>query len=256
MKKIICIAVLGIIVSAYGDLHAEHIPTPGRGAMEFQSRTALLMHLENANPVLELQGWFQGSPYQFRYRSVTAGGYYRIHRNLKVGAFYRWQQGARHDDDWIDLNPGWAWVDSRSRSEHLFIADVSPRFQLRFLPGENWVLMLKARYRYNSFNSQHALILRPGLTYYLLLNREPLLNFSINYGLYFPLNFGSTLIYEHSPYINVLYHVSPTVKLELNGTFRSVVWSSSQDAVDDAFSYEVTDRTFLVGLGVLFSYTR
>ena len=154
---------------------------------------------------------------------MRAGAYYRLHSNLKAGVFYTLQRGARHDDDWIDLDPGWEWLDTRGRTEHVLALDVSPRFQLSFLPGRNWVLMLKTRYRYDTHGSEHTLILRPGLTYFLLVDRNPVLNLSFNYGLYFPLNFGSTLIYGHAPYVTVLWHIGPSVKLELSGTYRSVV---------------------------------
>jgi hypothetical protein len=83
--------------------------------------------------------------------------------------------------------------------------------------------------------------------------RNPLLNLSLNYGLYFPLNFGSTLIYEHAPYVTVLRHVGPPVKLELSGTCRSLTWSTSDDAAADGFDYQIADRRFVLGAGILFT---
>lgn len=80
---------------------------------------------------------WEDEPTQFRYRSLTAGSYYRLSKHIKVGAFYRLQMGALHDDDWVFIDPGWNWDDTRGRFEHLFILDFSPRFQLNFLPGRN-----------------------------------------------------------------------------------------------------------------------
>jgi len=230
---------------------AEHIPVAPAGVVEYQGRTALLVDTRLFDPLIELTGSFEGPEHTFGYRALTVGSYFRPHKNLKVGLFYRLQAGARHDDDWIDLDPGWEWQDTRDRLEHVLIADASPRVQLGFLPGRNWVATLKGRYLLNTFNLQQAILLRPGLTYFLLVDREPLLNFSFNYGLYFPLNFGSTVIYEQAPYLSVLYHLSPNLKLEATGSYKSVVWSSSQDSIEAGDSYQVTYKAFTVGFGLL-----
>jgi hypothetical protein len=231
---------------------ADHIPVPPSGAFEIEGSTSILLDTPRFDPLLEAVGRLEAEEdFQLGYRALTVGSYYRLQRNLKVGLFYRLQSGARHDDDWIDLAPGWAWLDTRDRLEHLLIVDVSPRFQLGFLPGRNWVLMIKGRYLLNSYELEQSILVRPGLTYFWMIDREPFLTISFNYGLYFPLNFGSTLIYEQAPYLSVLYHLSPAVKLELTGTYKSVVWSSSADTIANGDSYQVTYRAFGVGLGVL-----
>ena len=147
---------------------------------------------------------------------------------------------------------GWEWIDSRNRTEQVLILDISPRFLLGFLPGRNWVLAVKNRYRYNTFNDQHSLLVRPGLTYFLLRSREPLLNVSLNYGLYIPLNFGETFLYEHGPYLSVLYHLNRSIKLELTGTFKTVIWSTSADSLANWDTYAVPNRSLVLGFGVLF----
>jgi hypothetical protein len=224
---------------------------PPKGVVEIEGRAALLLDTPRFDPLLETIGRFEDQDLQFRYRALTVGSYYRLHRNLKVGLFYRLQAGARHDDDWVETVPGWAWLDTRERLEHLLVVDVSPRFQLDFLPGRNWVLTVKARYLLNSYQLQQSVLLRPGITYFWMIDREPFLNVSFNYGLYFPLNFGDTLIYEQAPYLSVLYHASRNVKLELTGSFQSVVWSSSADTIANGDSYQVKYNAFAVGLGVL-----
>lgn len=250
-KRILVISVIVILATglqAFGD----HIPSQG-GMFEFEGRTSLLLDLGRFDPLIELDGRLEDTELEFRYRSLTAGAYLRLHKNLKVGAFYRVQQGVRHDDDWIEPTVDWwEWVDSTNRSEQVLIADVSPRFLFDFLPGENWVFAVKNRYHYNTYNGQHSLMVRPGLTYYLLRNRDPLLNLSFNYGFYIPLNFGDTFLYEHEPYLSVLYHLNRNIKLELTTAFKTVIWSTSDDSWANGDTYAVPNRSFVVGLGVLF----
>jgi hypothetical protein len=253
MKIRVFLIAAAVIVTAAVATPAEHIPEPSDGFIELESRTSLLLDLGRFDALVELEGRFEDEDLEFRYRSLTAGTYIRLLKNLKAGAFYRVQQGARHDDDWIELSGGgWEWVDSRNRSEHVLILDVSPRFLLDFLPGANWVFAAKNRYQYNTFNGQHSLLVRPGLTYFILRSREPLLNLSLNYGLYIPLNFGETFLYEHGPYLSVLYHLNRNIKLELTGAYRTVIWSSSEDSLVNWDTYAVANRTFVVGFGVLF----
>ena len=231
---------------------AEHIPSAEAGAVELHGRSAVLVDTRSFDGLLELSGRLGASDLELGYRALTVGGYYRPHRNLKVGLFYRLQAGARHDDDWIEVSGGWEWQDTRERIEQVLMVDVSPRVELGFLPGANWVGMLKGRYLINTFNREQSILLRPGLTYFLLVDRRPLFNFSFNYGLYFPLNFGTTLVYEQAPYLSALYHLGEHVKLELTGSYRSVVWSSSRDSLAVGDSYQVRSGSFGVGLGVLF----
>jgi hypothetical protein len=95
---------------------------------------------------------------------------------------------------------------------------------------------------------------RPGLTYFLLIDREPLFNFSFNYYLYFSLNYGDTTIYQHWPQLSVLYHVSPLIKAELTGSYRTTTWSTSEEELEiDGERYTVDYRRFVIGLGLLFA---
>jgi hypothetical protein len=231
---------------------ANHIPTDS-DVIELGSRTALLMDVGRFDPLVELEGRFEDGNLDFGYRSLTAGTYYRLLKNLKVGAFYRIQQGARHDDDWIEPSVGvWEWVDSRARTEQVLILDLTPRFLFDFMPGQNWVFAVKNRYLYNTFNGQQSILVRPGLTYFLMRSREPLLNLSFNYGFYIPVNFGDTFLYEHVPYLAALYHLNRNIKLELTAAYRTVIWSSSEDSLANGDTYTVPDRSLVVGFGVLF----
>jgi hypothetical protein len=66
------------------------------------------------------------------------------------------------------------------------------------------------------------------------------------------LNFGETFLYEHEPYLSVLYHLNRNVKLELTGAYRTVIWSTSDDSWTNGDTYAVPNRSFVVGFGVLF----
>ena len=250
--RVLLIAAIVMVVAAVL-APADHIPVASGGFFEFESRTSLLIDLGRFDPLVELEGRFEDTNLEFRYRSLTAGAYIRILKNLKAGAFYRIQQGVRHDDDWIEPSPDvWEWVDSRNRTEQVLILDITPRFLFDFMPGRNWVFAVKNRYQYNAFNGQHSLLVRPGLTYFLLRSREPVLNLALSYGLYIPLNFGETFLYQHEPYLSVLYHLNRNVKLELTGAYKTVIWSTSDDSWANGDTYAVPNRSLVVGFGVLF----
>jgi len=224
-------------------------PVAPEGTFEGQGRVQVTAELGRLDPMLELQGRLQDPAQEEWFRAATLGAYYRLHRNLKVGAFYRLQWGARHDDDWIGT---WEWWDSGGRLEQVLMLDASPRFLLPFLPGKDWVFQLKSRYLLDTWNLQQSLLVRPELTWFLQVDRRPVLNVSLAYGLYFPLNFGETLVYEHAPYLALLYHVSPSVQLELSGAYRTVIWSTSQAAIDASDPpYQIPFRAWVVGFGLL-----
>jgi hypothetical protein len=112
------------------------------------------------------------------------------------------------------------------------MVDLTPRFALEFLPGRNWVVSLKARYEYNFTNSKQSLLLRPGLTFFWLRDREPFLNVAIQYATYLSLNFGEVPWYRHGPYANLLFHVSENILLDLSVSRQSVYWSESENFLE------------------------
>jgi hypothetical protein len=250
-RNLLWLAVAMLQVTAL--VYADHIPQPPEGGADVENHVRIFLTDGRLTPAAELLGRWDDRG--LGYRSLTLGGYYRASRNVKIGAFYRVQQGVLHDDDWIDLNPGWGWRDTRDRTEHLFLLDFSPRFLLDFLPGRSWVLMLKNRYLYNTFNAQQTLEIRPGITYFLLRGREPFFNFSAQYALYVPLNFGSSFTYERYPYVNVLYHASPIVKADFSAAYRTVTWSTSEDAAESGGAgYSVDSHALVLGLGVILQF--
>lgn len=214
-------------------LHAAHVPSIEETGFEIQTHGRFFYLAGNLSGMFEYIGRFEGADTSFRYQGITLGGYYRLHRNVKVGAFYRLQVNARHDDDWITEGSGWIWEDASRRFEHLGIVDVTPRFQLGFLPGENWVASVKARYDYNFSNAQHTLLLRPGLTYFWVRDRAPLLNISAQYATYLSLNFGDRPWYRHGPYVNLLFHLGERVLIDIGVAKQWIYWSESAEFTAD-----------------------
>lgn len=241
---------------------ASHIPTIPDAVTEFQARVAMFLNTKWFDPMIEVQAKLEGTANELRYRGLTVGSYVRPLPNLKLGLFYRMQAGVRHDDDWIatgDPETPWIWQDTTARIEHELIADISPRFLLPFLPGRDWVLMMKARYTLSSYDLEQTVMLRPTLTWFLMVDREPLLSLALAYGLYFRLDttdLGATVLYQHAPYFEVLWHVAPSVALELTGSWKSVTWGASQDLVDSGEpipdgTFPLTYNASVIGLGVV-----
>ncbi len=245
-----------VLPAVTGLLYADqHVPPRPELPLELETHLRAFWQLGSWEPMVSLDARAEDD-FELFYRSLTLGSYYRVHRNVKIGAFYRLQQGARHDDDWIASSdpPGeFEWDDTNSRFEHLFFADVSPRFLIPQLPGGNWVFMLKNRYFYNTFNQQQWLTVRPGLTWFYIVDREPVINVALNYDFYVPLNFGETFLYGHAPYLNVLYHLSPTVKIDATVAHRTRTWSTSEDVQDDPAhgDYRRRVRSWVIGLGTV-----
>jgi hypothetical protein len=212
-------------------LAASHLPViPGSG-FEIYPHARLFYTFGDFSGMLEYTGRFEDTDLEYRYQSLTLGGYYRVHPNVKIGAFYRLQLNARHDDDWIVKEPIWIWADASRRLEHVGILDITPRFLLPFLPGKSWVASLKTRYEYNFSNSQQSLLVRPGITYFWIRDREPLLNVTAQYALYLSLNFGAVPWYRQGPYLNVAYHLTPNVMLDIGLSKQWIYWSESKEFV-------------------------
>ena len=244
-----------VLAGAALPVFADHVPVPPEGVVEFENSASAMFKLGSFSPFIGAEWRFVDEAFEGPYRALTLGSYYRASKNLKVGAFYRLQRGARHDDDWIDLNPGWGWRDTSDRTEHVLIADATPRFLLGFLPGKNWVFSLKNRYEFNTFNSQHTITVKPGLTYFLLKDRAPLLNFTAYYEAYIPLNYGSTFLYAQWPALDVLLHISSAVKADFSASYKTVTWSTSEDVVEAGEpGYTVRAHALILGVGIVLSF--
>ncbi len=249
---LVVIALIG--AAAVGAGAQTHTPPFGNGDIDLQSRAQLVASIGSWDVLAELLGRTAGLDTPLHtFESVSVGGYYRVIPNLKVGALYRVQAGARHDNDVI-ANPvtqQGEWADTSQRLESILMLDVSPRFQLGFLPTGDWVLMLKSRLLYDAWNGQVSVMARPELTWFWLRDRDPFLNVSLSYEIYFPLNFGSTAVYQSYPYLTALWHVTPDVGIELSAAYKTTVWSTStswQNQGWASYSTPVTSSQFSLGV--------
>jgi hypothetical protein len=211
-------------------LFAVGIPDIPQGVVELESFGRLFLPAGKFDPYVEVLGRFEDTSFQFRYRSVTMGSYYRPLNNLKLGLFFRVQAGARHNNDWIEGAGGvWQWNDTRGRYEGVLIADVSPRFLVSFI-DRNLVFMLKNRFEFNTFNRDMSVFVRPGLTYFIMSARQPVAEISLQFATYFALNFGDAPIYSFAPYLQFLYHITPQFQLAAGMSYQTITWSTSADA--------------------------
>lgn len=184
-------------------------------------------------------------------RSLTLGSYARVHRNLKLGVFYRAAQGLRHDDDWTNNTAGrWFWRPTGNRPENILILDATPRASL----GGRFVGALKVRYERNYYNDQASLKLEPELSWFWLEGLEPRGTVFLRHGTYIPLNFGTRNFYERWWYLAGLWHASPTVSVGPSVALRDVLWTPSKAflaASAPGVSYRVLHRSVVWGLTVL-----
>jgi hypothetical protein len=256
MRKILFLVLLGSAgAAAFGQ-----VPDLARlqGAVDLQGRTQVIATIDNLDLLAEGVGRLEDPNLSFGYRALTLGAYYRVLPNLKLGAFYRLEAGARHDNDILPQggSPNWTWQNTSQRLESAVMADASPRFLLPFLPGENWVLMLKSRFIYDTFNGQMSVMARPELTYFLIIDRVPILNASLSYEMYFPLNFGTTALYQSYPYLTLLWHATPEFGIELSGAYKTTTWSTSQAWMINGWSnYQATVNSWTVSLGAVITLT-
>ena len=233
-------------------------PAIGQGDVELQSRAQLVANFGSWDLLAELLGRLPDEDTPLRpMESATVGAYYRVVPNLKVGALARVQAGVRHDNDLLpaDIATGdFSWRDSSDRAEGVLMLDASPRFQLGFLPTGNWVFMLKNRLLYNTFNGQASVMTRPELTWFWIRDRDPFLNLSLSWEIYFPLGWGTTTVYQNYPYLTALWHATPDFGIELSGAYKTTVWSTSSAwAAAGGNSYSVAVQSWVVSLGVVYT---
>ena len=220
-------------------------------SVDLEGRIAMMATAGKWNPYVEVRGVYHGSEGAFRYNSYTVGSYYRAAPWLKVGAFYRLQGGARHLEDWIVVATpeSQSWNDVTGRYENLIYLDATPRFLLPWMPGENWVAPVKVRYSYNFRNNDQSLLLRPGLTYVVMSEREPVVSLNLNYNFYFALNFNDVPLYAHGPYFSVIGHLSEWFKLEGRVNYLMKTYQKTEFGGP----WILHSKHLIIGLGVIFT---
>jgi hypothetical protein len=230
-------ALLAFALWAANPARADNVPQDVPRAVDPEITVRAFARAGKISILGELAGGWQSDSRSSR--SLLAGAYAQPWPNLKLGAFYGLQYGQRHDEDWVKTDV-WHWQDVSGRGEHLLVLDASPRAELSFLPGENWVGELKTRFAFNFTQGQQTLRLRPGLTYFWLRDGQAFLNFFAQYEIYLPVNYGTRTIYETWAYLGALYHLSSRVQVGGYGALKTQVWGNTP-----AFT-ATTGRTFLV----------
>ncbi len=233
---------------------AQPVPEQTRNSLWGEGVMRVFISSDEWSLMGEALGRLEGEEHDRWYRSFTVGPYFRVFRNLRLGAFYVVRQGALHDDDWVRADSGWRWRDTESRTEHLFAGDATPRILLDFLPGGSWVGEIRTRYFYNTFDGEQTVTVRPGITCFWMRNGAPFISVYAQYEAYFPVNYGESLLYDQWYYLGMLYHLDSTIQVGINGAYRRIKWGTSDDfreARPADGAYSVTDSAFVIGLAVI-----
>ncbi|MDP3543613.1 MAG: hypothetical protein Q8T11_14175 [Elusimicrobiota bacterium] len=248
-KLIVKTSFLPLLLAAVS-AHAAPAPSAPRGRVaQYEASARVMGRAGRLEPLADLtQRWqFEGLRPQ---RSLMLGAYGRAHRNLKLGAFYQVQSGARHDDDWTkDAAGNWFWRPAANRPENILILDATPRTSL----GGRFVGSLKVRFERNFFNAQSSLKLEPEVAWFWLDGLAPKGTLFLRHGTYIPLNFGTRSFYERWWYAGGLWHPTAAISAGPSVALRDVVWttSSSFAAASGGGSYKVLHRSLVWGLTVL-----
>lgn len=188
-----------------------------------------------------------------KYKEITLGTRYRLHRNLKVGIFASEKWGLIHDEDWTDFGNTWDWKDTNSRAEFELTADLIPRYLLDFLPGENWVGEVRIRFKRNFHASENTIIARPGLTYFYFHKGKPFLNFFFQYEWHRALNYGFDKDRERWLYLGAMYHVDEVLKIGLSYSDYQMIWEGTEEFTRlEGDNFKEIEKGHQVGLFVNF----
>jgi hypothetical protein len=222
---------------------------PGGRAVEYESSQALFGSAGAFEPMARAaERWEYGD--QQGYKDLTLGSYARVERHLKLGAFYRLQYGARHDDDWkLDAPGHWSWRDTTRRPESVLILDATPRTNLPFMPGGNWVGSLKVRAEHDLFDGETTVLVAPELAWFWMDGLTPRATLFLRFEAWLPVNWGETKVYERWWYLAGLWHAKPWLSLGPSIALRDEEWSTSAQfrALNRGADYKVLYRSWVPG---------
>ncbi len=249
------VAALILALSCRAPAHAvpAEPPSPGGRPVEYELSERVMERVGIFQPLAEsTQRWqYDG---QRLYREGMAGSYARVAKHLKIGAFYRLQYGARHDDDWTKNPAGvWSWRDSTGRPESVMVLDATPRMELPFLPGGHWTGSVKLRYERNFSNLQNTFFVSPELGWFWMDGLNPMATVFLRYEAWVPLNFGEKNIYEQWWYLAALWHANNWLSLGPQIALRDEVWSTSAAfrAANPGLGYRTLYRSWVPGFTVV-----
>ncbi len=186
----------------------------------------------------------KGEVEQRQNQSYRVGGYYRLFKGTKIGAFLQRESGAYHDDDFELRMSKWWWANTNDRFENILIFDLTQRKLIK-----NWVAEIKLRYLYNISNENnfHTLKIRPGLTYFLMKDGRPWFNIFAQYEIYYPIkNYKKSMVYQDWLYFGGLYHLNDLVKIGSYISNHNESWW-----ID---SHEFSVSSWHIGLLCLFTF--
>jgi len=229
---------------------AKAPPSPVGRVAEYESAQRLFDREGAFEPFVETSERWQYSE-QRSYRALTAGSYARAEKHLKLGAFYRLQYGARHNDDWVNPAPGlWQWNDTTRRPEHVLVLDATPRIQL----ARSLVASLKVRFERNFFSAEDVLKVEPELAWFWMRGLTPRATVFVRHEEDFSLNFGRTRVWQRWTYAAALWHANPHLSLGPKVALRDEVWSTStafHSALPGNPGYATLFRAWVLGFDVV-----
>lgn len=230
----------------------SHVPGSKNSGTDLELTTRIMYVNKNWTTLFEASVVNQFEEQQ--YRSILLGQYYRFHPNIRTGLFYKRQSGFRHDEDWVtDPVTEWKWKNTNNRHEDLVILDLSPKFLLSFLPGEDWSFEFKTRFEHNFFNSDQNLRLMPTLTYHWILEEKPFLNFYIQQEQAMPLNYSSVKPNEEWLYFGMLYGLDSNWQLGMNYSQKTLSWKNTPEfEKSTGATYTSSNTGSSVGLLVIY----
>jgi hypothetical protein len=243
-----CLPLLALAGAAFGAAKAP--PPPVGRVAEYEAAQRLFDREGAFEPFLETSERWQYAERR-PYRALTAGSYAKVEKHLKVGAFYRLQYGARHNDDWTNPGPGrWEWEDTTRRPEHVLILDASPRVNL----FKSFVASMKVRFERNFFSAEDVLKVEPELAYFWMDGLTPRATFFVRHEVDFSLNFGKNPVWQRWYYVAALWHANPHLSLGPKAALREEVWSTSTAFRSSAPSnpgYATLFRSWVLGFDLV-----
>lgn len=229
-----------------------NVPQVPKGMMtEHEADFRLFKKLGVWEPMAEAAIRWQGEQRQ-SYKSLSLGGYNRVHRNLKVGAFYKLQFGARYDFDWVETadRREWIWKDTQSRDEHVFILDASPRVQVPWV--DDVVASVKTQFHANATNGTKWFRLAPDLTYHHVRGLKPVASLTLQWDAMMALTTGE-ILYDQWVYLGALYHATPKVSVGPRLGYRRWVWNETEHFARESQGrgYRTVYKALVFGLDVV-----
>ena len=217
----------------------DHIPQKEKDHFGGGVGFRIFKNIKKVNIKLETES---GSRYTSQSYSLSRFGFsYKLLNGLKLGAYYSYNKGLRHQDDWIVKNGKWLWDDTSNRVERL--SEIKLVYKRRSSELSTNLFGIESLYQSNSFNGQSILKINPFIQKFVLSSGRPNWSFKISLPIYIPLNFDSEFLYKKGLYVSSVKHFSSNYMLSLSVRYLSESWSESQSTTDRAGErYTATDN--------------